>query len=127
MLTGLRTGSITRPVSFATSNTLEGDTYHLRLTGDFDLAAVAPAQAAVDAAFRCTWHVLALDCSALDFLDSSGLHFITDLDELCRAQERRLTIKPGPRPVHRVFELTGMDAVLPFETDPPAASPTQES
>jgi anti-anti-sigma factor len=104
-----------RPVSFTADGTLDGETYRLRLVGDLDLAACPLAQAAVETAFASQWRTLAIDFSSLTFLDSSGLRFIVAVHERCTAAKRQLSIKPGPRAVQRVFEITGMEALLPFE------------
>jgi anti-anti-sigma factor len=105
-----------RPVSFTTDGTLDGETYSLRLVGELDLAALPAAQAAVETAFASQWRTLAVDCSSLGFLDSSGLRFIVGVHERCAAEDRRLSITPGPPAVQRIFEITGMEALLPFET-----------
>jgi anti-anti-sigma factor len=104
-----------QPAPFDADGTLDGDAYLLRLGGEFDLAALPAAQAAVDTSFQVVWKRMRLDCSSLEFIDSSGLRFVVELHERCRAERRELSIAPGPAAVQRVFEITGMDAHLPFE------------
>jgi anti-anti-sigma factor len=54
------------------------------------------------------------DLRELAFIDGIGLRGVLRLYELCLAHSVALTIRPGPRAVHRVFELTGTDCLLPF-------------
>ena len=60
-----------------------------------------------------------LDLSGLNFIDSTGLGVIIDLDQRARRGEFELSIVPGPRHVQRVFEVTMLSESLPFR-EPPA-------
>jgi anti-anti-sigma factor len=86
-----------------------GDGVVLRPGGDLDLAAIPVFAAACSDAD--TGAPVALDLRGLEFIDSSGLHAIVELHAAIRT---RLAIIPGPPRVHRVFELTGLAALLPF-------------
>ena len=64
---------------------------------------------------------LRVDLSGLQFVDSTALGVIIDLDHRARRGDFELSIIPGPRHVQRVFEVTKLDDVLPF-CDPPPES-----
>jgi anti-sigma B factor antagonist len=90
----------------------EANAFVLSLYGELDIASAPELEKQVK---RLQWDgasSIVLDLSGLDFIDSTGLHV------LARAQRRSgdggLTLLRGPRTVHRVFELTGMDELLPF-------------
>jgi anti-anti-sigma factor len=95
--------------------TLTGRRTVLALRGELDLATVSVFEAAFEAIdFASVGHVL-LDLDELAFMDVCGLRAVLGLHALCREQSTALTIRPGPRAVQRVFELTGTDCLLRFE------------
>ena len=57
---------------------------------------------------------LVIDLSRLGFVDSSGLEALWILREEAHAVGRELLLIPGRDHVHRVFELTGLDATFRF-------------
>jgi anti-anti-sigma factor len=57
---------------------------------------------------------IVLDLSDLRFIDSTGIRLIVAADARSRRDGDRLVLIPGPRAVHRVFELTGLAERLPF-------------
>ena len=86
----------------------------ITVTGELDLATVPVLAAALcDVDFSSGQNVI-LDLERLDFIDAVGLRAVMALHERCLRLSATLTILPGPRRVHRVFELTGADALLPF-------------
>jgi anti-anti-sigma factor len=56
-----------------------------------------------------------IDLSALQFIDSTGLHVLLRARERCQERGAELSLIRGPRPVHRVFELTNTEHVFSFE------------
>jgi anti-anti-sigma factor len=107
--------SIYGAMAFSANGTLQDHTYRIRLAGELDIGALPDAETAAAAAFEEVWERLVLDLEALEFMDSSGLRFIAGLHERCRSSDRALSIQPGPPAVQRVFEITGLDGLLPFE------------
>lgn len=56
-----------------------------------------------------------LDLSGVTFIDSTGLNTLIRALSACEANGSALTLSPGlPPHVARVFEITGLDAVLPI-------------
>jgi len=54
-----------------------------------------------------------LDLSDLRFIDVSGLRLAVRLSNRAQLHGVRLSMLPGPEPVQRVFELTGMTRYAP--------------
>jgi anti-sigma B factor antagonist len=85
----------------------------LRLAGELDMAGVPSLEAAAGRVWGEV-STLTVDLSELSFIDSTGLAAIVHLSGLCARHRCRFQIVPGPDAVQRLFELTGLDGVLPF-------------
>jgi anti-anti-sigma factor len=89
----------------------------LRLTGELDMAGVP----ALEAAFRriCSdgTRSVTIDLRGLAFIDSTGLAAIVHVSGVCARQGYSFALVPGPPAVQRLFEVTGLDGVLPFTAD----------
>ncbi len=57
---------------------------------------------------------LTLDLRGVTFIDSTGLGMIINTDQAARQENFTLRLVPGPREVHKVFEMVGLADVLPF-------------
>ena len=90
----------------------------LALSGELDLATAEDLRRAAVRAEASGRQRLVVDLSALQFIDSSGIHLIVQLANRMRARGPELSVVRGPDPVHRVFELCRLDQELPF-ADPP--------
>jgi anti-sigma B factor antagonist len=103
------------------------DAHTIVLTGEADLQGVPEVEAALKDALDGEPRLIVIDLSNLTFIDSSGLHTLVTAHELCRARGHELRIIPGPANVQRLFELTGMNDVLPlYQANPTTtASPRQ--
>ena len=100
----------------------DGTEAELKMFGEFDMTGVLRVEPQLSEMLS-TEEVarLVLDLSGLEFVDSTGLGVIIDLDQRARRGDFELSIVPGPRQVQRVFEVTKLADVLPFE-EPPAAN-----
>ena len=99
----------------------DGRSARLRALGALDLATVSSLDAEVAELVSEGFRLLVLDLSGLDFINSTGLRCILDLDAYARQDGFSVALVRGPRAVQRVFEVTGTAAHLPFiETDPRA-------
>jgi anti-anti-sigma factor len=99
-----------------------GEVVHLRLSGEFDLAAVPEFDAEMAAAEADGPAAIVVDLTALTFMDSSGLRALVTADDRVRAAHRRLAIVPGPPAVRRVFEITQLEGRLDLVEDASAVS-----
>lgn len=98
----------------------EGSDAELRIFGEFDMTGVLRVESELSRLLEAkAIDRLVLDLGGVDFVDSTGLGVIIDLDQRARRGEFELSIIPGPRHVQRVFEVTKLEDVLPFR-EPPA-------
>lgn len=112
---GRRQGSISVPGALQVRTRREPDTVVLVLRGELALGS-APIleQSLIDAEGSGAARVL-IDLSELEFLDSAGLHALLDGHRRLCERGLELVLRPGPRAVQRMFELTGAGSVLRFE------------
>ncbi|MFZ0091551.1 MAG: STAS domain-containing protein [Solirubrobacteraceae bacterium] len=101
-------------VGLAVAVTERGTTTGIELQGECDLAASAMLRDAIRDAFEREPEFLVLDLGGVSFIDSSGIHLVVELAERSVARHVNLAIIPGPKPVHRVFELSQLADQLPF-------------
>jgi anti-sigma B factor antagonist len=97
-----------------TVRTTSGSQTVIAPRGELDLATVPVFETAVDEIDFSSVRRVVLDLAALAFIDVSGMRAVLRLHELCLADSVALTIRPGPRAVQRVFELTYTRGFLPF-------------
>jgi anti-anti-sigma factor len=91
-----------------------------RLGGDFDLAAKERFQAAASALMeKASGGTLVIDLRELTFIDSTGLGLLLQLDAESRRDGFALRIVKGVPAIHRAFEITGLDSLLPFVAESP--------
>ena len=88
------------------------------LSGEIDMSTVDAIQQKLEAGVNGRPGLLALDLRRVEFLDSSGLRMVIQLDRAQREAGGRLVVVQGPRRVARVFEITMMDKELEIVDDP---------
>lgn len=86
---------------------------HVEARGELDLATVPELLARI-APHRRPGNRVVIDLRPLTFMDSSGLRMLLVLHEASAGEGWELAVVQGPPEVQRVFELTGMDQLLPF-------------
>jgi anti-sigma B factor antagonist len=94
----------------------------LKLAGELDVDSVRALERVAERHLAAGRKVVTLDLSDLMFIDSTGLAAIVLVSRLCEREGRELSIIRGPRPVQRLFEITGLIDVLPFEVADRATS-----
>ena len=95
--------------------TTNGDTIVATLAGHFDMQATFTVEPALERALQTPGlRRIDLDLRRLEFIDSTGMGVIVRLHADARRQGIELHLRPGPPPVHRVFEKTGFADALPF-------------
>jgi anti-sigma B factor antagonist len=100
----------------------EGTTTAIEVHGEWDLAGLASIRQAISWVMDDLPECIVLDLSQVGFMDSTGLHAAIELTRRSAAQNKRLVIIPGPEPVQRMFEVTGLREQLPFIDEPPSGS-----
>jgi anti-anti-sigma factor len=97
--------------------TKDGDAITAALAGDFDMQATFMVEPALERALETPGlRRLELDLRGLDFIDSTGMGVIVRLDHEARGRGVQLSLRRGPRPVHRAFEKSGLADALPFSS-----------
>jgi anti-anti-sigma factor len=105
-----------KPGWFDVEDRVDGSRHILVLRGELDMLSSLELEATALAAKRGASH-LTLDLSELTFLDLRGLRMVLFAKELCDWDGCDFRLVPGPPSVQRVFELTDLLDVLPFESD----------
>jgi anti-anti-sigma factor len=93
-------------------------TITIALAGEWDLAQQEATHRIVDDVLARTPERLVLDLRALSFIDSSGVRAVVQLANCAERLKIGLVIVPGPRAVHRVFEICQLVKRLPFISNP---------
>jgi anti-sigma B factor antagonist len=94
------------------------------LEGELDIATTPRADAELRRVEQNGARVIVLDLRQLTFMDSTGLRLLVAADARARDAGHRLAIVRGPPAVHRVLEITGLDAKLDVIADPADAHPS---
>ena len=82
-------------------------------TGELDIAAVEAVR--TELAERGEDEGVTLDLRDVEFLDTSGIQVVVEAWRDARERGFDLRVLRAPPRVHRVFEISGLDGVLPFD------------
>jgi anti-sigma B factor antagonist len=91
-----------------------GDIYVVAVYGELDMSTEPKLRRELLHAEASGASEIVLDLSALHFIDSSGIKLLCDAHTRSQLDGGRLRLLRGPRQVHRVVELCGLDDDLPF-------------
>ena len=97
---------------FWISTESEGEGSVLALYGELDIASAPILERRLKKLQWAGAPTIVIDLSGLDFIDSTGLHVLIRMYR--RAPEGQMSILRGSHRVHRMFELTKTDTILPF-------------
>ena len=103
------------PGAFGMSSERAGGTHTIRLIGELDLVNADAVQAELERVEATDAEAIVVDLSALTFMDSTGVQLVLSAHARSRANGDRLSLVRGLTSVQRVFELCGVEDVLPFE------------
>jgi anti-anti-sigma factor len=92
----------------------EGDMHTIALAGELDLSGVDRVQHELERVESSDVLWIVVDLSGLTFMDSNGVRLLMHAQARSRAHSDRLMLLRGPTDVQRVFELCGVDGLLPF-------------
>src|SRR3954453_13019474 len=111
---GLETNSYANTGSqLRIASELDGGTSYMRLEGEFDLACKETFRQRLLEVTADRPAGVIVDLSGLEFMDSSGLRMVVDAEALCRESGIDYGVIAGTGQARRVFDLTGMDDILP--------------
>jgi anti-sigma B factor antagonist len=110
--------------SFEVQDVVSDGRHRLVLTGELDLAPAAELEGTLRRLCTDGTKEIAVDLSKLRFMGSIGLRLILLARELCREHGYEFHLIAGPANIQRVFEMTGLLDVLPFQTGDSSAMPS---
>jgi anti-sigma B factor antagonist len=113
------------PRSFEVQDVVSDGRHRLVLTGELDLAPAAELEAMLLRLCVDGTKEIALDLSKLRFMGSTGLRIVLLAKELCEQHGYEFLLIPGPSNIQRMFELTGLLDVLPFQAEDPSVFPPE--
>jgi anti-sigma B factor antagonist len=105
------------PTGLDIEESSEGGHGALFLRGELDIASVPSLEASVARLCSEDRRAITLDLSRLVFIDSTGLAAIVLAGKLCEKHGLEFSLVQGPSAVRRLFELTGLIDVLPFQQE----------
>lgn len=97
-----------------------GATAHVAIKGELDIATLPEVEQVIQSLRSPDLERLVVDLRELSFLDSMSIELLLRLHTDLPQTGAELLVVRGPRAVHRVFELTGLDQVLVVVDQPPA-------
>jgi len=83
---------------------------------------VEEVRAALDSVIR-TKRSITLDLRGLEFIDSTRLHLVVEIDAMARRDGFNLTVVKAPEPVQRTFRIAGVEDDLVLVDAPEDLSP----
>jgi anti-sigma B factor antagonist len=89
-----------------------GPTRRIVLEGELDVSTVSRFNSAVSETRLRRCETVAVDLSALRFMDSTGLSALLVAEMHARTRRQRFVVVRGPRHVQELFRLTGVDHFL---------------
>lgn len=92
-------------------------THTLLLSGESDLASGAELEAVARRLCSSGTSDLLFDLKDLEFIDSTGLRAILIAADLCEKSGREFRLIGASESVRRVFEVAGVDGVLPISEE----------
>lgn len=108
-----------RPTKVEISEAIDGANLRLSVKGELDLITVPLLAQHVDRHMGTSLQSLTVDLSELEFMDSSGLRLLIELNERAQSEGWRLSlVASNHEPANLVLRMTGADSVLPFEPRP---------
>ena len=91
---------------------VSGDEAWLLVAGAIDLVTATQLSDALRVAERDGPGLVGLELSALNFIDSSGVHLLLAANRRARLAGRRFVVSKPSYPVRRVLSITGIDRKL---------------
>jgi anti-anti-sigma factor len=92
-----------------------GGRHTISVAGELDMASAPELTAMIERVCAEGASAITVDLSGLTFIDSTGLHIIISTSERCKNLGLDFQLVPGPQKIQRLFEVTGLLNVLPFQ------------
>lgn len=121
--------ALSLPEPFSIRSERRGRIHRLTPLGELDIATVPLLREEFNTVFSDgDAEMIVLDLTQLAFMDSTGLHLLTEINAVCEHADR-LRIINGTPTVVRVLDISGLRSVLPIITsndDPLAPLPPRQ-
>ena len=85
------------------------------LEGEFDTAAAAEVEAALQPLFKNNEKDIVMDCTTLEYIASSGLRILLAILKKAKASGHRMILKNVNEDILSVFKMTGFVELFEFE------------
>jgi anti-sigma B factor antagonist len=108
---------LTAPGPFELRDAVCDGRHTLALYGELDIVSAGELKDMLLEISRDGTSGVTLDLSGLTFMDSTGLYMVLFAQELTRRHGCDFSLIPGSPQIQRVFELTSLLGVLPFQMD----------
>lgn len=88
----------------------------ITMRGELDIASAGALEGCFGELDIASVREVVLDLTLLDFIDVAGVRAVLAFEAACRGSTTVLTIIPGRRVVHRIFQLADAEPRLPFRS-----------
>ena len=102
------------PKPFRCTTAERAGAVHVRPEGELDISSVPILEEHMRAAVDGGARRLVVDLRGLEFMDSTGLTLLTRWQGQARSDHFELALVRGDERIHRLFELTAIDALFTF-------------
>jgi anti-anti-sigma factor len=116
-MTRMANGVLPQRPQFEVTVTSEDGVCVVAVSGELDIDTMVELSTAL-AAGGGGLATTVVDLRGLTFIDSSGVSGVLTAARRARDAGSRLVCVPGPPPIQRIFELTGVDTVLEWVDGP---------
>ena len=90
----------------------EGDHYLIELIGDLDIYNNKKFKEKLADIYEDLDKDIVVDCSKLEYIDSTGLGSFISLLKLTRDEEKEITVKNLKKNIKKVFKITDLDKLF---------------
>jgi anti-sigma B factor antagonist len=115
-------GDPSRSRAFEVQDIVSDSRHRLVLSGELDLAPASELEEMLLRLCGDGTKEITLDLSKLRFMGSTGLRLVLLAKELCEQNGCGFLLVSGPPNIQRMFEMTGLLDILPFEDEDPRAT-----
>ncbi len=93
------------PPELSIATTVRGSTSEVDLGGELDIVGRPVVRQAIDDVFALEPRRVVLNLSQLTFMDSTGVHLVSETRDRAAATDTELVLIPGPPAIQRVFAI----------------------
>jgi anti-sigma B factor antagonist len=99
-------------MDFHVESEMNGSTAIVRVEGEVDIYTSTGLRAELREVLRERRHRIAVDMSAVDFIDATGLAALLSASDLCRARKGTFSLVAPTGQTRRLLEICGLDSAF---------------